>query len=144
MKKRMTPYNNVKILETGLEREYFTKHGMHLNSSGKEIIAQRLAILVRSFLKKERMSPISLEWENNTPFSDLMGNESHTASGIAVTAPRSKPSTSTEESLVREAQDSTTSTNNKNEDEAKIAHFQPTKRQRKKPAPRNQDFLWTK
>jgi len=31
LKKRMAPYNNVKILETGLEREYFTKHGMHMD-----------------------------------------------------------------------------------------------------------------
>jgi hypothetical protein len=36
LKMRMVPYNNVKILETGLDREYFTKHGMQLNSSGKE------------------------------------------------------------------------------------------------------------
>ena len=51
--KRMTPYDNVRILETGLEREYFTKHVMHLNSSGKECIARRLAIVVRNFLKKK-------------------------------------------------------------------------------------------
>jgi hypothetical protein len=28
LKKRMAPYNNVKILGTELEREYFTKHGL--------------------------------------------------------------------------------------------------------------------
>jgi len=38
----MTFYN-VKILETNLEREYFTKRGLHLNLSGKECIALRLA-----------------------------------------------------------------------------------------------------
>ena len=32
LKRRMKLYNNVKILETDLEREYFTKHGLHLNS----------------------------------------------------------------------------------------------------------------
>jgi hypothetical protein len=50
LKKRMTLYNNVKILETDLEREYFTKRGLHLNSSGKECIALRLATVVKSFL----------------------------------------------------------------------------------------------
>ena len=143
LKKRMIPYKNVQILETGLERECFTKHGMHLNSPGKESIAQRLAIVVRSFLKKEKVSPISLDWKNDTPSSDPKGNGSHTASCIAVTAPHSSPSTSTEESLVSEAQDSAASTNKRNEDETKTAHFQLTKRQRKKPALRNQDFLWT-
>jgi len=59
----MAPYNNVKILGTNLEREYFTKHGLHLNPSGKECIALRLAMVVKSFLNKERMSPITLQSE---------------------------------------------------------------------------------
>jgi hypothetical protein len=139
----MAPFNNVKILETGLERECFTKHGMHLNSSGKECIAQRLAIVVRSFLKKERMSPISLYWKDDTSSSDLNGNESHITRCNAVTAPQSQPSTSPEESLGRESQDSAASPNKRNEDEVKTAHSQLTKQQRKKSAPRHQDFLWT-
>jgi hypothetical protein len=32
-----------------LEKEHFTKHGLHLNSSGKECIALRLATVFRSF-----------------------------------------------------------------------------------------------
>jgi hypothetical protein len=36
LRRRMKQYNNVKVLETDLERKYFTKHGLHLNSSGKE------------------------------------------------------------------------------------------------------------
>ena len=39
LKKRLAPYNNVKVIETGLERGYFTKHGLHLNTSRKERIA---------------------------------------------------------------------------------------------------------
>ena len=116
---------------------------MHMNSSGKECIAQRLAIVVRSFLKKERMSPISLYWKDDTSFSDLNGHESHITRYNAVTAPQSQPSTSSEESLVRETQDSAASPNKKNEDVVKTTHSPLTKRQRKKPAPRNQDFLWT-
>jgi len=38
LKKRMKMYNNVKILETDLELEYFTKHGLHWNSSQKNIL----------------------------------------------------------------------------------------------------------
>jgi hypothetical protein len=40
----MTIYNNMKILDTGLEREHFTKHGLHLNSSGKDCIALWLEV----------------------------------------------------------------------------------------------------
>jgi hypothetical protein len=43
LKKRMAPYNNVKILENGLEREYFTKHGLHLNSSGKRMYCSEIS-----------------------------------------------------------------------------------------------------
>jgi hypothetical protein len=31
LEKRMILYSNVKLLETNLGREYFTKHGLHLN-----------------------------------------------------------------------------------------------------------------
>jgi len=47
--KKRTTISNVKILETDLEREYITKHGLHLNSPGKECIALRLATVVKSF-----------------------------------------------------------------------------------------------
>jgi hypothetical protein len=134
----------VKILETGLEREYFTKHGQHLNSSGKECIAQGLARVIRSFLKKGRMSPISLYWKDDTSFSDLNGNnKSHITRCNTMTAPQSQPSTSLKETLRKESQDSDASPNKTNENEVKTAHSQLTKRQRKRPAPRTQDFLWT-
>jgi lysophospholipase L1-like esterase len=70
LRKRMIPYNNVKILETNLERKYFTTHGLHLNSSGKEYIAMRLTTVVKSFFKIERMSPIPLQWKDDTVISN--------------------------------------------------------------------------
>ena len=45
----MKMYNNVQILETDLEIEYFTKHGLHLNLSEKEQIAMKLAAVTKSF-----------------------------------------------------------------------------------------------
>jgi hypothetical protein len=48
----MILYSNAKILETNLEREYFTKHGLRLNSPGKECIALRLATMVKIFSTK--------------------------------------------------------------------------------------------
>jgi hypothetical protein len=66
LKKRMILYSNVKILETDLERQYFTTHGLHLNSPGKECTALRLATVVKSFFNKDRMSPICLQRKDNT------------------------------------------------------------------------------
>jgi hypothetical protein len=42
LKKRTNMFNNVTILETDLKRGYFTKHGLHRNTSGKEQIALKL------------------------------------------------------------------------------------------------------
>ena len=62
---RMSQFNNVKLHESNIGRQYFTKHGLHLNSSGKEYIAFRSTALVKSFFHLERMSPIHLKWKGN-------------------------------------------------------------------------------
>ena len=61
LKKIMAPFNNMKILETNLKRECFTKHGLHLNSAGKECIALILAMMVKNCLNKKRMPLIRLK-----------------------------------------------------------------------------------
>ena len=53
LKKRMKMYNNVKIIETDLKRKYFTKHGLHLNLSGKEHIALKLTAVIKRFFQQE-------------------------------------------------------------------------------------------
>jgi len=113
----MAPFNNVKILEINLEREYFTKHGLHLNSAGKECIAVRLSMMVKSCLNKKRMSPMRLKWKENTAFSDLKGNnkELYEANCNTMAVPQSQPSTSTKETLGKELQESSSSTDKANE-----------------------------
>jgi hypothetical protein len=76
----MLQFNNVKILETDLERKYFTKHRLHLNSSGKECIAIRLATVVKSFFHVERKSPIYLQWKGDTMITDQNRNKDYPAS----------------------------------------------------------------
>jgi hypothetical protein len=62
----MKQYDNVRILDTHLERKYFTKHGLHPNLSGKEYITLRLAALIQIFFHTEKRSPISVHWIGNT------------------------------------------------------------------------------
>jgi len=131
----------VKVLETDLDRGYFTNHDLHLNSSGKEYIARKLARAVRSLLEKEKASPISLHWIDDTSLSDQNGNKSHTSN--CITLPQPHLPTSSKESPGRESQDSIASPSKQNEDEATNVHPQLTKRQRNKPTPQSQDFLWT-
>jgi hypothetical protein len=121
LKKKMKTFNNVKILETHLKRECFTKHGLHLNSAGKEQIALKLAATVKSLLNKKSTSHIYLQWKEN-PMS------SHPSSPVLITGNGVCKLSSAIDVL-----------NNK---ERTATQFQLTKRQRKNPAQRDQDFLW--
>ena len=53
---------NVHLLEVSADRNYFTKHGMHLNSKGKELYSQHLAKIVKNILRKEQAIPIVIPW----------------------------------------------------------------------------------
>jgi len=139
----MAPFNNVKILETNLEREYFTKHGLHLNSAGKECIVLRLSMMVKSCLNKKRMSPIRLKWKDNSTISNLKGNnkESYEANCNAMAVPQSQPSTSTKETLGKEMQESSSSTDKANENVEITTHPQPTKKAKKKAGTKRPGFF---
>jgi hypothetical protein len=60
-----------------------------------------------------------------------------------MTVPQLQPSTSPKETLGNESQESAATPNKTHENEVKAAYPQLAKRQRKMPALRNQDFLWT-
>jgi hypothetical protein len=101
LRKRMIQYNNVKILETDLERKYFTEHGLHLNSSGKEFIAVRLITVVKSFFHIERMSPIYLYWKDDTVITnqDRRSKDSLVTNNNDKITPRLQPSHSPKETF---------------------------------------------
>jgi hypothetical protein len=123
----MVIYNNVKILDTDLERVHFTKHGLHLNSSRKECIAQRLATMVRRFFNKERISPVCLQWKDDTKiFSQDRTKNSYVPNCNEVTVLQSLPP-------------NIQKVTNKNED--KITHPQIAKRQKKSNAARPGFFM---
>jgi hypothetical protein len=54
----------VKILELNLDRNHFITHGLHLNSEGKELVSQELALVVQQFFKKKQTPTISMPWKD--------------------------------------------------------------------------------
>ena len=74
MKKIVKPYSNVQLLEANLDRNYFSRHGMHLNSKGKEQYSKQLATIVEKIFRKEQSVPISIPWD--VPF--LVPNDTET------------------------------------------------------------------
>jgi hypothetical protein len=63
--KYMKPQLHTKMLETDHDRSLFTKHGLHLNGSGKELLSRRIVSLIYSVLEEEKTdTPIILDWVN--------------------------------------------------------------------------------
>lgn len=69
--------SKVKVLEISLDRNHFTTHGLHLNSKGKKLVSQKLALVVQQCLTKNQMVTISIPWKDpflvdtNTEIQDL-------------------------------------------------------------------------
>jgi len=51
------------LLKFEQKREHFTRHGMHLNATGKASFAKLIVNWVNSIFIQKREKPISLEWK---------------------------------------------------------------------------------
>ena len=56
---------HVTIINIDQNREYFTKHELHLNSLGKEVICKQIATIIDKLLQSEKVLPICIDWETN-------------------------------------------------------------------------------
>jgi len=59
----MKQFEHVRLIDSKLQREYFTKHGMHMKLAGKEIMAHRIAEHIRETFSKKKTSTIPLNWK---------------------------------------------------------------------------------
>jgi lysophospholipase L1-like esterase len=55
--------DNVKIIQPALDRNDFTRHGMHLNISGKEKLARMLEESIVQLMAKKTVTPYILKWK---------------------------------------------------------------------------------
>ena len=63
IEKRVKPYSNAKLFDLDLDKSHYTTHGQHLNSSGKELIANKLATLIKDVFAKKQFTPIQIPWK---------------------------------------------------------------------------------
>jgi hypothetical protein len=61
----MKPNKHVTILKTPQGRDYFTRHGLHLNGQGKEIIGSQLASSIGELFQHIEVLPITLGCVDN-------------------------------------------------------------------------------
>jgi len=66
---------NVQLLEVDLDRSHFTRHGMHMNSKGKDSLSHQLAKQINLIFNQPHSSPITIPWKLPNP--ELINAESH-------------------------------------------------------------------
>ena len=55
-------FNYVNIIEPICNRSLFTKHGLHIKGSGKELLSKQISLCIYSLLGKPSPKTIALEW----------------------------------------------------------------------------------
>jgi hypothetical protein len=64
LRNRLKRFSKVKVIDVTNEREFYTRHGQHLNSRGKESMATKIAQTIESIVK-EKANPISMKWQDD-------------------------------------------------------------------------------
>jgi hypothetical protein len=114
LRKRMNLYTNKNTLETDLNTDCFTKHGLHMNSSGKEHLIRKLASVIESVTVKNSGPNIPLQWiGNGTSIGNMESNQSLHLGDVK---------------------------HGSKQEEGVVSKPQLNKRQRKNPALKDQDF----
>ena len=66
LRNRMKRFSKVDVIDVTNEREFYTRHGQHLNSRGKENMATKIAQNIESLVEK-KANPISMKWQDDEP-----------------------------------------------------------------------------
>ena len=61
--KRLKRFEEVKMIEVISERAFYTKHGHHLNTRGKEFMAKKIVATIECVINR-KMRPVSMKWCN--------------------------------------------------------------------------------
>jgi hypothetical protein len=64
IKKITKLHPNVQLLELKLDRNHFTTHGLHLNTSGKKLVSTTLARMIEQPCKSKHENPICIPWKD--------------------------------------------------------------------------------
>jgi hypothetical protein len=164
--KLMKPFKHVTVIKVELERKFFTRQGMHMNKLGKEEIALKIAEVAMTVLQKQTKETISMYWKTQQDGSasdvsnevtiitkeNIQGDEDTSkidktdsdlrgllgAKDISCTEFLNDHTESSEEKKMQGNIDCVTE---QKEHETSSTGRQ-SKRQRRTPAHRQQDFLW--
>ena len=80
----MRVFDNAKVIDSVSQRECYTKHGLHLNSIGKEQMAHRIIEQRKNNFVTNNTPPIPLSWKKVSSVKNPVNSDSQ----CSVTATR--------------------------------------------------------
>jgi lysophospholipase L1-like esterase len=66
LKRIMKIYNHTEVIDMSVNRDHYTKHGLHMNKTGKEWRARRTADTINKLSANQKLEPITLEWKESS------------------------------------------------------------------------------
>jgi len=79
LKKHLKAFGNSCVIEVDSNRDLFTRHGLHMNSKGKEQIAGKIVKTIKAVLHEKKSVPIMMK-DKEDPGADNEGTEVVTTS----------------------------------------------------------------
>jgi hypothetical protein len=63
--KLVKAFEHTTFIKSDIDRELFTKHGLHLNNKGKEMVTKKIIPTIKHLLYKKTEEPISMTWKQD-------------------------------------------------------------------------------
>jgi hypothetical protein len=64
LRKQLKVFDNASIIQVNLETQHFTRHGLHLNSKGKEQLTKKTMNTIIIIFKEKKVDPITMKWKS--------------------------------------------------------------------------------
>ena len=81
LKEKMNRFKNVTMIDVNLERNGFTRHGLHMNNRGKEILSREIAEKLSGLWTTATIKPIIMIWKDKI----LSSKEADVAENLEIT-----------------------------------------------------------
>jgi hypothetical protein len=130
IRKRMKAHANVEVMKVNVDRGAFTKHGQHMNATGKEVIAKKIAESIKHTLEACKRTPLIMKWKKDTSHNNQDPG-------------KTKNGDRDEGDPTEHQKDNIQVQENNSRQQEKEAVVITPRRSQKTPVARSENFLWT-